>query len=262
MKLLFFIDPPPKESLLKGIPAGAFQKGINDHLIFGRGHGVDIFLNDETASRLHMKVFVLHPVVMGHTASFVVETVSDTKPVLINGQSLGKSAQKQLQTGDRLNIGKLTFTVKIVPGDSQVCYEVQFVQGQENHVGSPYVAPTGIPNTGFSNQQYPVVPCAAVLGGPSLNYAGALPVYPGPTNIGQFAPVSGYPAQRPASPYGIQPPQQVIPYGIPPPGHQPLVMPPANAPQRREAFHGQKQPSENSEKEKATFPVQESCPPK
>ena len=129
-KIIFsVIEPPPNHSaLLKGIPNEPLRLSLNQQVLFGRGHAVGVFLNDETASREHMTLFLQTNSATGENV-FVVNNVSNTKPVYINGKLLHKQAGLSvLQTNDRLNIGQLEFIVTVIPGDSMEFYQVEFTK--------------------------------------------------------------------------------------------------------------------------------------
>ena len=211
-KVVFTIEPPPKESLLKGIPAVPVQRKFHQPLVFGRANGVDIFLHDDKASRHHMKLFVPSGVTASESP-FVVETISKSQPVYINGQPLRTNEQKLLQTGDKLKIAQLTFTVQIESGDSLVSYEAEFVQLS---VGRRDESPNGY----TPRMAHPQVP------------------------HGPFTPVQPH-----------EPPHQ---------RYTPLASPSAD--ERRAIFHEHKQPSENSDVQRANttvrVPVQETLPHK
>ena len=133
-KIIFCVtEPAPSHSaLLKGIPNEPLHQPLDSQVLFGRGHGVGVFLNDKEASREHMKLLIQTNPVTGENV-FVVETVSSTKPVFINGNPLKQQAGVTvLNTNDRLKIGQLEFTVTIIPGDSVESYQVEFTRSTVN----------------------------------------------------------------------------------------------------------------------------------
>ena len=128
------IEPAPNHSaLLKGIPNEPLCLPLDSQVLFGRGHGVGVFLNDDAASRKHMKLVVqTNPATSENV--FVVETVSNTKPVYINGNPLHKQAgETVLNTNDRLKIGQLEFIVTVEPGNSEGCFQLEFTKNGVNH---------------------------------------------------------------------------------------------------------------------------------
>lgn len=133
-RIIFCTVEPTAQNigLLKGIPTEPIQQRVDQPVVFGRGHSAGLFLNDETVSREHMKLFVQTNPVTDEKV-FVVETVSNTKPVYINGRPLHKQAgMTVLQTNDKLTIGMLEFTVTVMPGDSVEFYQVEFTKSGRN----------------------------------------------------------------------------------------------------------------------------------
>ncbi|PFX31624.1 uncharacterized protein LOC111321886 [Stylophora pistillata] len=143
-------------SLLKGIPKEPILQSSDQHVLFGRGHSAGVFLNDDIASREHMKLSLQTNPYTGES-NFCVETVSETKPVIINGTPLFKQdGIKFLKTNDKLGIGKLVFILQIVPGDSLEFYEVEFMTStslphqyykQQTNNPMPYAPPMGAFNS-------------------------------------------------------------------------------------------------------------------
>ena len=134
-RIIFSVTDPTAQNtgLLKGIPTEPIQQFIDQHVLFGRGHSVGVFLNDETVSREHMKLFVQTNLDTGAN-DFVVETVSNTKPVYINGRPLLKQGGiTALKSNDKLGIGMLEFTLQVVPGDSVELYQLEFVTSGIRH---------------------------------------------------------------------------------------------------------------------------------
>lgn len=133
-KITFCVtEPAPSHSaLLKGIPNEPLHQPLDSQVLFGRGHGVGIFLNDKEASREHMKLLIQTNPATGENV-FVVKNVSKTKPIYINGNPLQQQAGATvLNTNDRLKIGQLEFTVTITPGDSVESYQVEFTRSTVN----------------------------------------------------------------------------------------------------------------------------------
>ena len=121
-------------ALLKGIPKEPLRKPLDQQILFGRGHSAGVFLNDNTASREHMTLFMQTNPATGENM-FVVSTVSESKPVYINGTPFYKKAgTRVLQTNDRLRIGQLEFIVNIMPGDSTEFYLVEFTKGSKGNL--------------------------------------------------------------------------------------------------------------------------------
>ena len=121
-------------TLLKGIPKEPLCKPLDQQILFGRGHSAGVFLNDDTASREHMTLFMQTNPATGENM-FVVSTVSESKPVFINGTPFYKKAgTRVLQTNDKLRIGQLEFIVNIMPGDSMEFYQVEFTKGSEGNL--------------------------------------------------------------------------------------------------------------------------------
>ena len=105
-------------ALLKGIPKEPLRKPLDQKILFGRGHSAGVFLNDDTASREHMTLYMQTNPATGENI-FVVSTVSEREPVYINGTPFHRKAgTRVLQTNDKLRIGQLEFIVNIMPGDS------------------------------------------------------------------------------------------------------------------------------------------------
>ncbi|XP_020606651.1 uncharacterized protein LOC110045390 [Orbicella faveolata] len=133
-KIIFCVrEPAPNHSaLLKGIPNEPISQPLDNQVLFGRGHGVGVFLNDEEASREHMKLFLqTNPATYENV--FVVKTVSSTKPVYINGSPLYKQAgETVLNTNDRLKIGQLEFIVTVEPGNSVDYFQLEFTRSGVN----------------------------------------------------------------------------------------------------------------------------------
>lgn len=133
-KIIFCVtEPAPSYSaLLKGIPNEPLRQPLDSQVLFGRGHGVGVFLNDKEASREHMKLLIQTRPATGENV-FVVKNVSKTKPIYINGNPLQQQAGATvLNTNDRLKIGQLEFTVTITPGDSVELYQVEFTRSTVN----------------------------------------------------------------------------------------------------------------------------------
>ena len=129
-KIIFSVVQPAADhsALLKGIPSEPIHQRLDQQVSFGRGRGVGVFLNDETASREHMTLFMQTNPATGENV-FVVNNVSATKPVYINGNLLHKQAGvRVLQNNDRLKIGQLEFIVTVIPGDSVEFYQVEFTK--------------------------------------------------------------------------------------------------------------------------------------
>ena len=121
-------------ALLKGIPKEPLRKPLDQQILFGRGHSAGVFLNDNTASREHMTLFMQTNPATGENM-FVVSTVSESKPVYINGTPFYKKAgTRVLQTNDKLRIGQLEFIVNIMPGDSMEFYLVEFTKGSKGNL--------------------------------------------------------------------------------------------------------------------------------
>lgn len=153
-RIIFSVTEPTTKNtpLLKGIPKEPIQQSSDQHVLFGRGHSARVFLNDDTVSREHMKLSLQTNPYTGES-HFVVETVSETKPVYINGAPLVKQGGiKVLKTNDKLGIGKLVFTLQTMPGDSLEFYEVEFMTStllshqhyqQQTNNSILYAPPTG-----------------------------------------------------------------------------------------------------------------------
>ena len=125
---------------------------IDKQFLFGRGHSVgQVYFNDDTVSRQHMKLFVhLNP---GNSqVCFVVENISPKQPVFINRQPFyQKDGPKVLQDNDLLRIGKLDFSVKIIPGDICAVYQVEFQKSE----GKPQDLPSRVNDMSLSSGQNP-----------------------------------------------------------------------------------------------------------
>lgn len=285
-KIIFSVtEPAPNHiALLKGIPDEPIHRPIDQQVLFGRGHGVGVFLNDDTASREHMKLSVQMNPATGENL-FVVKTVSTSKPVYINGNPQHQHAVATvLKTNDKLNIGQLEFVVTVIPGDSIESYQVEFtrmsrVSPQQHNV---QVVNTPQPKGGINSEQIIVanqlgavilpgnfgVPAnpafnmnISAMGGASQFGAPVAPFHgmpmasthqPMPVNAGMgqfiFQPHPTHPRFQSPSPC-FQPCQESSDPGVyTPPLHQQ-----ASAQDKREMYHA-KQPSEQSEDPKETEP--------
>ena len=121
-------------ALLKGIPKEPLRKPLDQKILFGRGHSAGVFLNDDTASREHMTLYMQTNPATGENI-FVVSTVSECEPVYINGTPFHRKAgTRVLQTNDKLRIGQLEFIVNIMPGDSTEFYQVEFTKGSKGNL--------------------------------------------------------------------------------------------------------------------------------
>ena len=132
-------SPESHSALLKGIPKEPLRKPLDQKILFGRGHSAGVFLNDNTASREHMTLFMQTNPATGENM-FVASTVSESKPVFINGTPFYKQAgTRVLQTNDKLRIGQLEFIVNIMPGDSMEFYQVEFTKGSRGNLQQLYL---------------------------------------------------------------------------------------------------------------------------
>ena len=121
-------------ALLKGIPKEPLRKPLDQKILFGRGHSAEVFLNDDTASREHMTLYMQPNPATGENI-FVVSTVSESEPVYINGTPFHRKAgTRVLQTSDKLRIGQLESIVNIMPGDSTEFYQVEFTKGSKGNL--------------------------------------------------------------------------------------------------------------------------------
>ena len=121
-------------ALLKGIPKQPLRKPLDQQILFGRGRSAGVFLNDDTASREHMTLYMQTNPATGENI-FVVSTVSESEPVYINGTPFHRKAgTRVLQTNDKLRIGQLEFIVNIMPGDSTEFYQVEFTKGSKGNL--------------------------------------------------------------------------------------------------------------------------------
>ena len=133
-KIIFcVVEPAPNHSaLLKGIPNEPLCLPLDNQVLFGRGHGAGVFLNDDTASREHMKLCVQTNPATSESV-FVIKTVSSTKPVYVNGSPLHKQAGEMvLNTNDRLAIGQLQFIITIEPGNPVDFFQLEFTRSGVN----------------------------------------------------------------------------------------------------------------------------------
>ena len=218
------IDPAPNHSaLLKGIPNEPLCLPLDSQVLFGRGHGVGVFLNDDAASREHMKLFVqTNPATSENV--FVVETVSSTKPVYINGRPLHKQAgETVLNTNDRVKIGQLEFIVTVQPGDSVDYFQLEFTRNGVNlqqpnmqeAVNTPQLRGGVNPGQVFMANQVGAVilPNNAVPANPAVNM-----------NISANGGVSQFGPMVAAPYYGMPmaPTYQPMPVGMGPPTYHPL----------------------------------------
>ena len=121
-------------ALLKGIPKQPLRKPLDQQILFGRGRSAGVFLNDDSASREHMTLYMQTNPATGENI-FVVSTVSESEPVYINGTPFHRKAgTRVLQTNDKLRIGQLEFIVNIMPGDSTEFYQVEFTKGSKGNL--------------------------------------------------------------------------------------------------------------------------------
>ena len=287
-KIIFSVaEPAPNNiALLKGIPDEPIHQPIDQHVLFGRGHGVGVFLNDDEASREHMKLSVQTNPATGENV-FVVNTVSTSKPVYINGSPRRKQAGATvLKTNDKLKIGQLEFTVTVIPGDSTEFYQVEFtrmsqVNPQQHNmqaVNTPQprggtnseqiivanqlgavVLPSnfGVPANPAFNMSISANGGTSQFGPMVVPFHGmpvALGQQPIPVNAGMgypfFQPQPTHPRFQSPSPY-FQPHQESSYPGMYTPSlHQQEE---TSAQNRREMFHA-KQPSEQSEDPKEIEP--------
>ena len=285
-KIIFsVIEPAPNHiALLKGIPDEPIHQPIDQHVTFGRGHGVGVFLNDDEASRKHMTLSMQTNPATGENL-FVVNTVSTSKPVYINGNpQLQQAGATVLKTNDKLKIGQLEFVVTVIPGDSMESYQVEFtrmgrVNPQQHNVQA---VNTPQPKGGFNSEQIIVanqlgavilpsnfgVPAnpafnmnISAIGGASQFGAPVAPFYgmpmastyqPIPVNAGMgqsvFQPQPANP--RFQSPLPCVQPHQESSY---PGEYTPPLHRQESAQDKREMYHA-KQPSEQSEDPKETEP--------
>ena len=133
-KIIFCVIEPSQNhsALLKGIPNEPICLPLDNQVLFGRGHGVGVFLNDETASREHMKLCVQTNPATSECV-FVIKNESSTKPVYINGSPLHKQAgEKVLNTNDKLTIGQLEFTITVEPGSPVDYFLLEFTRSGVN----------------------------------------------------------------------------------------------------------------------------------
>lgn len=132
LKITFCVlEPAPnKTALLKGIPTEPLCQPVGSQVLFGRGLKATVFLNDEESSREHMKLFMQANPVTGENV-FVIQTVSTSKPVLINGSPLWlQGGATALKNNDRLKIGQLEFIITVIPGDAGKVYEIEFTRSR------------------------------------------------------------------------------------------------------------------------------------
>jgi len=98
------------------LPSSLIPLQINQPFIFGRREGVDLFLNDLSASRRHMELsahLVRATLQAGQYLQFIVKNLSKTHPVIINDTELKENQQKMLNSSDVIKIGKNIFTVDV-----------------------------------------------------------------------------------------------------------------------------------------------------
>lgn len=197
------IDPllgfkPPK------LPSSSIPLHINQTFIFGRGEGAGLFLNDDSASRVHMELSAYLNMVSTPQASpylqFIVRNLSK-KPVIINGTVLKENQQRLLNSSDVIKIGLNTFTVDINPtnftSEGQYILEVQILQQHQQIHNGMNVLPAnqiyhqsvgyGMPPQGM--MQYPGVMPQQGMGLlgmappppniPGFQHQGVVPPHPG-----------------------------------------------------------------------------------
>lgn len=169
---------------------------MGSQVLFGRGNTAAVFLNDETASREHMKLFVQkNPVTQVN--EFVVQTVNDTNPIFINGSPLlPQDGVRALHTHDKLRAGQLEFIIADIAWGSMESFQIEFVRNPvqfirqanvtANHLGAVNV-PTYPPVNIISPLQAPFAPMFAPYQGMQVAplYQQPMTVNPG---FGQFFP--------------------------------------------------------------------------
>ncbi|KAK2569483.1 hypothetical protein P5673_006420 [Acropora cervicornis] len=230
-KITFFVcEPAPsRTALLRGIPTKPLLQTMGSQVLFGRGNAADVFFNDETASREHMKLFVQkNPDTQEN--EFVVQTVNATNPVFINGRRLlPQDGVTALNTKDKLRAGQLEFIIYDIAWGSMESFQIEFVRNPQqfigqanataNHLGAVNVynnlrMPTNPPfNINISPMQASFAPMVAPYQGMQVAplYNQPITVNPG---FGQFFPQT-QPTHQRCHTYYSQPFQETSPMRTP-----------------------------------------------
>lgn len=140
-KITFVVcEPAPsRTALLRGIPTKPLLQPMGSQVLFGRGNAADVFFNDETASREHMKLFVQkNPDTQEN--EFVVQTVNARNPVFINGRPLlPQDGVTALHTNDKLRAGQLEFIITDIAWGSMESFQIEFVRNPPQFIGQANV---------------------------------------------------------------------------------------------------------------------------
>ena len=178
----------------------------NKAVVFGRGDSVDIFINDDHASRYHVEL--MGQSLPNQQVIFMMLN-SSRQGYNLNGQNItDHNRWNVLKTGDQIKIAGLICVVNIVPGSGDMeNFAVEFILPQvppspAMRMGGAAYSPTllQIGQAGFFN--HPVSPVgymAPQLTSPYLHSA-------------YLPPNNGMPPVQPNMHYaGVQPGQQPVP---------------------------------------------------
>lgn len=128
--IICYIQDVPLDSVLqKHLPKGSQHHQWNSPITFGRGMGVNVFLNDERVSRHHLEL--TGQLLPNTQVCFSIRNVSTTNGVLVNGEEIVKDQMHYVKSGDRITIGCIAFKLEINPGESMENYLLKFVHPQE-----------------------------------------------------------------------------------------------------------------------------------
>lgn len=224
-KITFVVcEPAPsRTALLRGIPTKPLLQPMGSQVLFGRGNAADVFFNDETASREHMKLFVQkNPVTQVN--EFVVQTVNAKNPVTINGRPLLPQDVTALNTKDKLRAGQLEFIIYDIAWGSMESFQIEFVRNPQqfggqvnataNHLGAVNMYNNlGMPTNPPVHINISPLPAFTQMVAPYQGMQEA-PLYPQPMPVnpgfGQLFPQT-QPTHQGCYPYYSQPFQETSP---------------------------------------------------
>lgn len=125
-RLILHVHPTEKQTLLKGLPNEPQKYTPGKNIIFGRGENVDLFLNDQYASKTHLELtFELHQ--PSQQGIFKVKNIG--KKLSVNNCPLITGGEHYLRPNDVIEMGQLTFTAEIVTGNDNSSFVLEFKKG-------------------------------------------------------------------------------------------------------------------------------------
>ncbi|XP_028415902.1 uncharacterized protein LOC114539469 isoform X2 [Dendronephthya gigantea] len=139
-------DHLPEISRIQFQVTNASSQGVIDHLknawfkqgkkvVFGRGEGVDIFINDDGASRQHVEL--LAQILPNGKVSFMIRNISKTKGYHFNGKEItDNELWTRLRKGDQIKIAGLVFVVVdiILATTIKESFVVEFIHPHVSHL--------------------------------------------------------------------------------------------------------------------------------